>query len=235
MKKNKVTRRDLIKNAGLAGAAVATGGFVAAAPAAAQAPQAPTRWDREADVVVIGAGATGMPAAIVAREAGSSVIVVEANSDIGGHAIVSGAQHAARRRHQRSRRKHGIEDSPDLVFQDLTDWSVVQPNGVAGLSLQRPRDHPRLRRQLRADLRIAASRTASCSSTRRPTAAAAVAHGNSVPRQMHVAVAGLAAGADRQAGRSEQPRDHLDRQRPDAPARGGGAQGRRRDSCSSTA
>ena len=29
------------------------------------------KWDREADVVVIGAGATGLPAAIVAREAGA--------------------------------------------------------------------------------------------------------------------------------------------------------------------
>jgi len=26
-------------------------------------------------------------------------------------------------------KKYGIEDSPDLVFKDLTDWSVVQPNG----------------------------------------------------------------------------------------------------------
>ena len=27
-------------------------------------------------------------------------------------------------------KKYGIEDSPDLVFKDLTDWSIVQPNGV---------------------------------------------------------------------------------------------------------
>jgi succinate dehydrogenase/fumarate reductase flavoprotein subunit len=50
----------------------------------------PSHWDREADVVVIGSGATGMPAAIVAREAGASVIVVEAEPHIGGHAITSG-------------------------------------------------------------------------------------------------------------------------------------------------
>ena len=29
------------------------------------------KWDREADIVVVGSGATGMPAAIVAREAGA--------------------------------------------------------------------------------------------------------------------------------------------------------------------
>src|SRR5690348_5890655 len=47
--------------------------------------QYPVDWDREADVVVIGAGATGLPAAIVARETGCSVILVEAEKDIGGH------------------------------------------------------------------------------------------------------------------------------------------------------
>ena len=51
---------------------------------------APPPWDRDADVVVIGSGATGLPAAIIAREAGASVIVVEAQPHIGGHAITSG-------------------------------------------------------------------------------------------------------------------------------------------------
>ena len=37
-------------------------------------------WNSEADVVVIGSGATGIPAAIVAREAGASVILVEATA-----------------------------------------------------------------------------------------------------------------------------------------------------------
>ena len=38
-------------------------------------------WHSQTDVVVIGSGAAGLPAAIVAREAGSSVIVVEAEQD----------------------------------------------------------------------------------------------------------------------------------------------------------
>ena len=50
----------------------------------------PITWHDEADVVVIGSGAVGLPAAIAAREAGASVIVVEAENDIGGHAITSG-------------------------------------------------------------------------------------------------------------------------------------------------
>src|SRR5437763_5446243 len=88
----------------------------------------PASWDLEADVVVIGAGATGLPAAIAARDAGASVIVVEANYDIGGHAILSGAN-VPLGGGTSAQRKYGIEDSPDLVFADLTDWSIVQPNG----------------------------------------------------------------------------------------------------------
>jgi predicted oxidoreductase len=82
----------------------------------------------EADVVVIGAGATGLPAAIAAIDAWASVLVVEANYDIGGHAILSGGN-IPLGGGTSAQRKYGIADSPDLVFTDLTDWSIVQPNG----------------------------------------------------------------------------------------------------------
>jgi succinate dehydrogenase/fumarate reductase flavoprotein subunit len=86
------------------------------------------KWDREADVVVIGAGATGFPAAIVAREAGASVIMVEAENHVGGHAIVSGGN-LPLGGGTSYQKKYGIDDSAELFFQDLTDWSVVEPNG----------------------------------------------------------------------------------------------------------
>src|SRR5258708_36460304 len=47
-------------------------------------------WDRSAEVVVIGAGVAGLPAAITARDHGASVIVVDENYDIGGRGILSG-------------------------------------------------------------------------------------------------------------------------------------------------
>ena len=87
-----------------------------------------TEWNFEADVLVIGSGAAGLPAAIKAAEGGASVIVVETNYDIGGHAILSGG-HMALGGGTSAQRKYGIEDSPDIVFSDLTDWSIVQPNG----------------------------------------------------------------------------------------------------------
>ncbi len=85
-------------------------------------------WDLEADVVIIGSGAAGMLAAVKAADGGASVIVVEANYDVGGHAIISGGN-TPLGGGTSAQKKYGIEDSPDLVFSDLTDWSVVQPNG----------------------------------------------------------------------------------------------------------
>src|SRR5215470_20175163 len=85
-------------------------------------------WDLEADILVIGSGAAGLPAAIKAVEGGASVIVVETNYDVGGHAIISGG-HMALGGGTSAQKKYGIPDSPDTVFSDLTDWSIVQPNG----------------------------------------------------------------------------------------------------------
>ena len=67
-------------------------------------------------------------AAIVARENGCSVILVGAEKDIGGHAIISGGN-IPLGGGTSVQKKYGIEDSPDLLYRDLTDWSVVGPNG----------------------------------------------------------------------------------------------------------
>jgi succinate dehydrogenase/fumarate reductase flavoprotein subunit len=89
----------------------------------------PPHWDAAADIVVIGSGATGLPAAIAARETGASVIVVEAQDRIGGHAITSGGN-VSLGGGNCYQKKYGVEDSPDLLFRDLIDWSVVEPNGA---------------------------------------------------------------------------------------------------------
>ena len=77
---------------------------------------------------MVGAGAAGLPAAIEAAEHGASVILIDANFDIGGHAMVSGGNVALGGGTSRQK-KYGVEDSPDILFRDLTDWSVVEPNG----------------------------------------------------------------------------------------------------------
>ena len=59
-------RRDLLLGSEAMTAGLAAGSL-ASGPTSAQAQQSPTKWDRDADVVVIGSGATGLPAAIVAQ------------------------------------------------------------------------------------------------------------------------------------------------------------------------
>jgi len=123
--KGSMSRRNVI--AGTLGLSALTLG-VGAAPAANASAAASGTWDFEADIVVIGSGAFGLPAAIIAKEAGSSVIMVEAEKHAGGHAMVSGGT-IPLGGGTSAQKKYGIVDSPDLLFQDLTDWSVVEKNG----------------------------------------------------------------------------------------------------------
>jgi succinate dehydrogenase/fumarate reductase flavoprotein subunit len=121
----RVSRRDFVKGTAVR---VGTAALTGLGASEALARDAQGKWDKEADVVIIGGGATGLPAAIEAREHGASVIIIEANFDVGGHAIVSGGNIALGGGNVRQK-KWGVEDSADLVFSDLTDWSVVEPNG----------------------------------------------------------------------------------------------------------
>jgi succinate dehydrogenase/fumarate reductase flavoprotein subunit len=121
-----IGRRKILVGGSLGIGSVALG--AATASVAARPNANATQWDLEADVVVIGSGATGLPAAIVAREAGCSVILVEAESHVGGHAIVSGGS-VILGGGTTAQKKFGIVDSPDILFRDLTDWSVVESNG----------------------------------------------------------------------------------------------------------
>src|SRR5262245_43995415 len=75
------------------------------------------RWDYTADVVVIGAGASGLPAGISARDHGASVIVVDENFDIGGRAMLSGGRVQVGGGHA-LQKKFGITDTPEQIYQD---------------------------------------------------------------------------------------------------------------------
>ena len=119
-----IKRRDLLRGSGMA-AAVAASGVV---PVEVRAQGLPTKWDHTADVVVVGSGASGFPAAIKARDDGASVILVEAQPHTGGHGTCSGGNVPLGGGTSRQK-KYGIVDSPDLIFRDLTDWSVVSGNG----------------------------------------------------------------------------------------------------------
>jgi urocanate reductase len=106
-----VSRRAFLSKgaAGVGGAALVS---VSARDAEAQ-----VKWDLSADVVIIGAGVAGLPAAITARDLGASVIVVDENFDIGGRGILSGGRVHLGGGHA-LQQKAGIKDSADQVFAD---------------------------------------------------------------------------------------------------------------------
>jgi FAD binding domain len=107
-----LSRRSFLSKGAAAGV-----GAAALAGATATEANAEIKWDHTADVVVIGAGVSGLAAAITARDHSASVIAVEENYDIGGRGILSGG-----RLHlgggNAMQQKHGIKDTPDQVYAD---------------------------------------------------------------------------------------------------------------------
>ena len=116
-----LSRRSFLSKGAAAGV-----GAAALTGAAATEAKAEIKWDHTADVVVIGAGVSGLAAAITARDHSASVIAVEENYDIGGRGILSGG-----RLHlgggNAMQQKHGIKDTPDQVY---ADWVRFDANSA---------------------------------------------------------------------------------------------------------
>src|SRR5216117_4255333 len=161
----KVSRRDFVKKgaAGVSAAVLSTSGTALAQVSPAQAIQ----WTYEADIVIIGGGCTGLPAAIRARDLGASVIVVDQNFDVGGKMLHSGGQVSLGGGDPLQLRdiagendREGFVTAPrqqtvaeltedtDFLFRDHTDWSVMGRCGPGPLPVQRTRSPSGLRRQL---------------------------------------------------------------------------------------
>ena len=85
------------------------------------------RWDEFCDVLVVGSGFAGLAAAIEAKRAGSSVIIIEKMHGYGGNsAICDGGIAAPGTPIQRAR---GIQDSAEQMYADMM---------AAGLGLNQP-------------------------------------------------------------------------------------------------
>ena len=91
------------------------------------------KWDEEADIIVIGSGFAGLAAAIEAKNAGSSVMVLEKMKGYGGNSTISDGVMAAAGTSMQA--DIGIEDSAQLMYADMLQ---------AGLGL----NHPELVRTL---------------------------------------------------------------------------------------
>lgn len=117
----RVSRRQFLKNGATVGGGAAVGaGITALGGMTTQELQAQIpRWDRQVDIVVVGSGASGLPAAIRARDHNVSVIVVEENTDVGGHGMISQGS-IALGGGTIYQKKYGIEDSADQIYLENT-------------------------------------------------------------------------------------------------------------------
>jgi hypothetical protein len=145
-----LSRRDFVRHgaAAGAGATVLSGGAKALAQQSSSGASG-IEWNYEADVVVLGSGCVGLHAAVRARDLGASVLVIDQNFDIGGKLVHSGGWtslgggDAIQQRDRAAADPEGLgltaplikpddlQDDPDRLFRDMTDWSVVDATGVA--------------------------------------------------------------------------------------------------------
>ena len=117
-KAKSLSRRDFLKVTGGAAALAGVGATgLILGPREASATELPKKWDEEADVVIIGSGFAGLAAAIEAKIAGSSVIVMEKMRVAGGNSIINGGVVAAAGSPFQAEK--GIKDSPELLLKDM--------------------------------------------------------------------------------------------------------------------
>ena len=67
------------------------------------------------DVIVVGAGAAGLSAAVEAADNGASVLLLESQPEIGGNTLISGGFYASV--DKKRQEKQGITDSVELHVQ----------------------------------------------------------------------------------------------------------------------
>mgnify|MGYP006096674345 CR=1 FL=1 len=144
-----LNRRDFVKTGVAAG--LGSGALLGSDAVLAQGSETgaqPTAWDYDVDIVIAGGGCAGLTAAIRAKDLGASVLVVDQNFDLGGRMLHSagrmslgGGDPVQQRDMKGERDREGLvtvdpaedpeelDDSIDLLFTDITDWSVVDPKG----------------------------------------------------------------------------------------------------------
>lgn len=88
-------------------------------------PKVPSKWDGEADVIVVGGGNTGIPAAITAYDKGAKIIVLETSGGMASSlAMIAGGTPFTGTDLQKA---EGIKDSPDQLYEEAVKVSGGDP------------------------------------------------------------------------------------------------------------
>lgn len=119
-KDNGLTRRDFLKTtSGAAAVAGIAAVGLAANPNETQAAwdTMPKKWEETYDVVVIGSGFAGLAAAIEAKNAGASVVVIDKMPVHGGNSIINGGDFSAPG--TKMQEANGVKDSAEVMLKDM--------------------------------------------------------------------------------------------------------------------
>jgi fumarate reductase flavoprotein subunit len=85
----------------------------------------PQKWDGEADIIVVGGGNAGLPAAITAHDKGAKVMVLEASGGMASSlAMIAGGTPFTGTDLQKA---EGIKDSPDQLYKEAVQVSGGDP------------------------------------------------------------------------------------------------------------
>src|ERR1700740_136952 len=93
-------------------------------------------WQEEVDLVIVGASAGGLAAAVMAADRGCRTIVVERTKELGGGAVTEAEMLAAAG--SRWQQAAGIEDAPARLADDVlaATHHHVEPELAAALAAQ---------------------------------------------------------------------------------------------------
>jgi flavocytochrome c len=116
-KDQKLSRRGFLKTSGGAALAGMAAGSLFSITPKAFGSGIPEKWDEQFDVVIVGSGFAGLAAAIEAKQAGASVLVLEKMRVPGGNSIINGGVFAVAG--CQKQKDQGIEDSPELMLSDM--------------------------------------------------------------------------------------------------------------------
>ena len=87
--------------------------------------ETPKKWHHETDVIIVGGGTAGLPAAITVAEAGLKATVIESKAVCGGSfSMIAGAMAFSGTDEQKVA---GVEDSPDILYEDMTNIAGAVP------------------------------------------------------------------------------------------------------------